>query len=72
LVASEEERYVRYIGLAQAAVALGKDEQTLDWLDKAYEQRDPILVFLKADPRFDTLSGNPRFRKLVRRIGLPN
>jgi len=71
LVASEEERYVRYIGLAQAAVALGNDEQTLDWLEKAYEQHDPLLVFLKADPRFDTLSGNPRFRKLVRRIGLP-
>jgi len=71
LVTLQKQKHVRYIALAQAAVTLGNDEQTLDWLEKAYEQRDPILVFLKADPRFDTLSSHPRFRKLVRRIGLP-
>ena len=42
----------------------------MDWLEKAYEQRDPILVFLKADPRFSKLSGLPQFRSLLRRIGL--
>jgi len=70
LVAAEEKEYVRYMFLAQASVALGNDERTLDWLEKAYEQSDPLLVFLKADPSFDPLLGLPRFRRLLRRIGL--
>ena len=70
LVTAEEKEYVRYMFLAQASVALGNDERTLEWLEKAYEQRDPLLVFLKADPRFDPLLGLPRFRRLLRRIGL--
>jgi TolB-like protein len=70
LMAMQEHRYVRYVFLAQASASLGKDQQTLEWLEKAYEQRDPILVFLKADPRFSKLSGLPQFRSLLRRIGL--
>ncbi len=70
LVDAQEERYVRYMFLAQASVALRDDQQTLEWLEKAFEQHDPVLVFLKADPRFEPLSDNPRFRSLLRRIGL--
>jgi TolB-like protein/Flp pilus assembly protein TadD len=71
LVATEEQHYIRYAFLAIASAALGNNEQTLDWLEKAFEQRDPLLVFLKADRRFELLFGHPRFRKLVRRLGLP-
>jgi hypothetical protein len=62
---------MRYVFLAHASVGLGDNHQTLEWLEKAYEQRDPFLVLLKADPRFDPLSSHPRFRNLLRRIGLP-
>ena len=72
LVAMKEHRYVRYAFLAQALVALGDDQQTMEWLEKACDQRDPALVFVKADPIFDRLSGLPRFRNLLRRIGLPS
>jgi serine/threonine-protein kinase len=71
LVAATETEYTRYILLAQASACLGKNQQTLEWLEKAYDQHDHMLVFLKTDPRFDPLSGLPRFRKLLRRIGLP-
>ena len=71
LVAAHERQYMRYVFLAHASVGLGNNQQTLEWLEKAYEQRDPFLVLLKADPRFDPLSGDPGFRKLLRRIGLP-
>lgn len=70
LVAAEETQYTRYIFLTQASVCLGKDQQTLEWLEKAYEQRDSLLVFLKTDPRFEPLSGLSAFRNLMRRIGL--
>jgi len=72
LVAAEETQYTRYIFLAHASACLGKDQQTLEWLDKAYEQREPLLVFLKTDPRFVPVSGLAGFRDLLLRIGLPS
>jgi TolB-like protein/Tfp pilus assembly protein PilF len=72
LVSVKEEQYIRYIFLAYASASLGNNERTLEWLEKAYEQRDPLLVFLKAEPRFDPLSRLPRFRDLLSRIGLPS
>jgi hypothetical protein len=72
LLAAKEAQYTRYIFLAHASACLGKDQETLEWLDKAYEQREPLLVFLKADPRFDPVSGLARFRNLLVRIGLPD
>lgn len=71
LAAAKETEYTRYMFLAQASACLGKAQQTLDWLEKAYEQRDPLLVFLRTDPRFDVLSELPPFRNFVRRLGLP-
>jgi len=71
LMAAKEKEYTRYIFLAQASAAMGKNQQTLEWLDKAYEQRDPLLVFLRTDPRFKPLSGLSGFHDLLRRIGLP-
>jgi tetratricopeptide (TPR) repeat protein len=72
LVAMEKQQYMRYIFLAHASVGLRKDKETLEWLERAYVQRDPLLVFLKCDPRFEPLWGSTRFRDLVGRIGLPS
>jgi len=72
LVTMTRQQYVRYIFLAQAAVNLESKDRTLEWLEKAYEQHDPLLVFLKADPRFEPLSRSTRFRNLLGRIGLPS
>ena len=71
LLAAEKRRYIRYFFLAMASGGLGNDEETLNWLEKSFEQHDPFLIFLKADPTFEPLSGHARFRKLLRRIGLP-
>lgn len=72
LVTAREAQYVRYIFLAQAAACLRDNEQTIEWLQKAYEQRDPLMVFLKSDPRFDGLAEVAGFRSIVRRVGLPS
>ena len=51
--------------------ALGEQEQALAWLEKAYEERSEWLVWLKVDPKLDSLRSDPRFADLVQRVGLP-
>jgi hypothetical protein len=33
----------------------------LDWLERAYVERDGTLVWLKVHPRLDSIRGEPRF-----------
>jgi hypothetical protein len=72
LLAAREIQYTRYIFLAHASACLKREQETLDWLNKACEQRDPLLVFLKTDPRFEAFSDLPEFLTLLQRIGLPD
>jgi tetratricopeptide (TPR) repeat protein len=56
--------------LASTYALLGDKDHTLEWLEKAYEDHDPWL-YLKADPRFDSLRSDARFQSLIRQTGLP-
>jgi len=55
---------------ALAYMRLGEPERALLWLQFAYRQRDPGLVYLAADPLFDGVRPDPRFQDLTRRVGL--
>jgi TolB-like protein len=51
--------------------SLGNKDRAFAWLDKAYEQRNWMIIYLKADPVWDPLRSDPRFEGLLRRAGLP-
>src|SRR5271154_336175 len=55
--------------IAMIYAALGNNDQAMTWLEKSYEERFNPGVLLR--PGFDPLRSDPRFRDLVRRIGLP-
>ena len=46
-------------------------EESLAWLEKGYQGRVGMLVYLKVDAVFDGLRSDPRFQDLIRRIGIP-
>ena len=50
---------------------IGETEEAMTWLERAYEERDPLLVNAKTEPRLDPLRSDPRFDDLLRRIGFP-
>ena len=54
---------VIYSGFADQA------DQTMEWLEKAYEERSGLLIWLKVWPMFDRLRRNARFVSLLRQIG---
>ena len=55
--------------IAVIYVALGDSHQAMNWLDKGYDERFNPGVLLR--PGFDPLRSDPRFRDLLRRVGLP-
>ena len=51
--------------------ALGELNEAFAWLEKAYEERDPELTYLKVPGRrFEPLRNDPRFTKVLLRMGL--
>ena len=50
-------------------IALGNQDQAIESLAKSLDEREPFSTFLKLDPEFDPLQGDPRFGELVSRLG---
>ncbi len=61
-------KYVPSSNIALVELGLGNVDETLTWLEKAYEERDVHMVFLTVDPKFDSLRNNPRFIGLLERM----
>ncbi len=61
--------YVSSFDVAIIFAGLRDVEQTLLWLEKAYDERSVLMPFLKADPYFDPVRNDLRFDSLLKRIG---
>lgn len=59
------------INLAATYAALGKKDDAIKWLEKAYAERHGGIIFIKTEPVFDSLRSDPRFQSLVRRMNFP-
>jgi serine/threonine-protein kinase len=63
-------RYVPAYSFAIVYMGMGDRSRALDLLEKAYEQRESLLVFLKVERRWDELRGEPRFAALIGRLNM--
>ncbi len=63
--------YVSPVEMAGLYAQLGDREKTLALLEEGFEQRAPLLLWIQTDPAYDFLHSDPRYRSLVKRIGLP-
>ena len=54
-----------------ALVYNGLDDrvQTLAWLDRGLEQRDPRMVFLQAEPKWNRFRDDPHFQRIYHAVG---
>jgi TolB-like protein/Tfp pilus assembly protein PilF/predicted Ser/Thr protein kinase len=71
LTEANKEGWVSPVAFALVYTKLGDANRAFEWLEKAYAERAPWLVMLKADPDFEPLRGDRRFVTLATRIGLP-
>jgi len=62
--------YVLPTDIAIMFADAGEHDAALDWLDQAFEVRDPTMPYLGM-PVFDSVRSEPRFQGLLRRMNLP-
>ena len=51
-------------------IGMGNKDQAFAWLEKACAQHSNTVISIKVDPLYDPLRSDPRFRELLRRVGL--
>lgn len=63
--------YVTPLGIAWIYIALGDKDQAFTWLDKACDEHNGGLPYLKTEPVYDSLRSDARFTDVLRRVHLP-
>jgi eukaryotic-like serine/threonine-protein kinase len=61
-------KYVSQVPVASIYLGLGDKDRAIACLEKAYEDRCVRLIWLRVDPRLDSLRDDSRFQALLRRM----
>jgi TolB-like protein/DNA-binding winged helix-turn-helix (wHTH) protein len=69
--ARARKQYVSPYDLAQAVSYTRDKDETLKYLNEAFEQHDPNLINIQSEAIFDFVHSDPRYQALVKKIGLP-
>jgi TolB-like protein len=70
LHAAATQTYILSTSFAWIHLGLGEIEQAFTWMERAIEERDPIIVPIKTYPFFDPLRDQPRFNALLHKMNL--
>lgn len=62
--------YLAWSAIARIHLGLAEDDAVLDCLERAVEERDALLPWLKFLPAFDRLHGHTRFQSILAALGL--
>ena len=66
-----KEKYVSNYSKAMIYLGLGEKARLFEYLEKAYKAREPLLALtLKSAPIFDSVRSDPRFKALLKKMGL--
>ena len=57
--------------LAMIYSVMGEIDQAFDWLEKSYEDHEVEMYWLKVEPPFEPIRGDPRYQEMLDRVGFP-
>ncbi|HRI02374.1 MAG TPA: tetratricopeptide repeat protein [Pyrinomonadaceae bacterium] len=67
----DKNAYLPAFRIAVDYARLGDKDKAFEYLNKAYDQREPQIAELKIRLPFTSLRDDPRFKELVRKVGIP-
>lgn len=70
VLALSKQQYVSAYDVAMIYAAFREPDKTLEWLNRAVDERATALGAVALDPLLDFLQTDPRFPALIQRIGL--
>jgi hypothetical protein len=70
MAAFAKQTYISPYTIAVIYAFAGDEENTIDWLEKGYEIRDPMMPYMGYFA-FDLVDDDPRYQDLLRRMNLP-
>ncbi len=70
--ARSKEAYVAPTHFAWVYAGLDERDRMFEWLERAYQERDLLLLSTLPDPLLAEFRTDPRFVDLLRRVGLPS
>lgn len=56
--------------VAATWVMIGDTARTFEWLDRAYAEHNPGLIYIQSDPSFRSVRSHPRFLRVVEAMGV--
>jgi serine/threonine-protein kinase len=68
LLQASRERYVPPTNIGMLYAALGEQDSALEQLEKAFAEKDVRMVFIKVEPRWNSLRSDARFVELMKRM----
>jgi hypothetical protein len=63
-------RYVAPFRFAMVYIGLGEKDLAFQWLNKAFDELDILLIYINVTPFADSLRQDPRFDQLLHRLKL--
>ena len=66
-----QRRFGDAFAMARIYAALGETNEAFEWLSRACDERDPLVIWLKVDPTLENLRLDPRFAQVLKDMGLP-
>jgi TolB-like protein/tetratricopeptide (TPR) repeat protein len=70
LHAAADEKYIPASCFAWIHLGLGELEQAFAWMNRAVDERDPMMTPIRSYPFFDPIQADPRFAALLRKMNL--
>jgi len=64
--------YVSSMWVGTVYHGLGETDKAFEWFEKAYDERDGNLIYITIAPPFDSIRPHPRFKQLMKKMGLEN
>jgi len=56
--------------ITRAYLYLDDKDQALEWLERAYKRRDPLLIAINTWTSLDPIRQDPRFQSILEKMGL--
>jgi serine/threonine protein kinase/Tfp pilus assembly protein PilF len=67
-----KQRYISSYCISLIYASMNEKDQAMEWLENAYDEHASELIYLKVDPYLDNMRSDPRFKELLKKIGLAN